>query len=502
MSSDSKVLTLNTINPNVLKAEYAVRGGVPAKAAEYEAQLAKGEKLPFDSIVYANIGNPQQQPNLAQPPLTFWRQVAALTELPDLMESEALPAETRDKLFPTDAQQRARELLGCFGSVGAYTASKGSPYVRKHVCEYIEERDGHPLDIEDVYLTAGASAGVSLLFSIFFRAGPEGVMIPIPQYPLYSATLQATGVKAVHYTLDAKDHWQAKRATILKSIADARKEGITPRAIVVINPGNPTGACMTTEEVQDMLKIAYKERLVIFADEVYQKNIYYKDHPFVSFRKVLLDYGKSSDAEERAMSESVELVSMHSISKGMSGECGRRGGYFQLTNIDQDVEAQVGKMSSVHLCPPVQGQIGVDMLVRPPKKDEPSYTLWEKETTDILATMKKRSETMAERFGKLPGVSIEPATGAMYLFPSVHLPPAALKEAERQGKSVDEFYCLELLGATGICVVPGAGFGKQPHVLDDGSVIAFFRTTILAKQTDQFIERYGGFHTSFLDKFS
>ncbi|WFD34700.1 alanine transaminase [Malassezia cuniculi] len=502
MSTKSRALTLDKINPNVRNVEYAVRGAVPSHAAELESQIERGSgDLPFDSIVWSNIGNPQQQPNLAQPPLTFWRQVAALVELPSLLDTPDLPKDIRDTLFAPDAQERARELLKCFGSVGAYTASKGSPRVRRSVCEFLKERDGYDENIENIYLTAGASAGVALLFQVLFHGLDQGVLIPIPQYPLYSATLSLHNVGALHYPLDFAKSWGPDMSKVDESIAEAKKRGVDPRAIVVINPGNPTGACMSSEEISQILHLAHREGLVVFADEVYQTNIYQDKYPFVSFRKVLLDLAHSSDASEREVGLSVPLVSLHSISKGFTGECGRRGGYFELTNFPEDIEAEVNKLASVNLCPPVQGQIGVDLMVRPPKEGEPSYELWRKESSKILDTMKQRSEDMAASFGKLPGLTIEPAMGAMYLYPKIHIPHKAVEHAKENGRKVDEFYCLELLDATGICVVPGSGFGSTPVEHEDGSVDAFFRTTVLAKQTDQLIERFGKFHVSFMERF-
>ena len=501
--TNPKVLSLESINQNVRNVEYAVRGSVPIHAAELEAQLEEGSgNLPFDSIVWSNIGTPQQQPNLAQPPLTFWRQVAALVELPTLLDSPDLPQPVRDTLFPLDTQQRARELLDCFGSVGAYTSSKGSPRVRRSVCEFVEARDGYPEHIENVYLTSGASAGVSLLFQILFSGRTHGVLIPIPQYPLYSAMLSLLDVDPLHYPLDSERSWIPEMNKVEECIEDAKSRRVDPRAIVVINPGNPTGACMSREEIRNVLRLAHREGLVVFADEVYQTNIYQHDHPFVSFRKVLLDMATSADATEREISSSVPLVSLHSISKGFTGECGRRGGYFELTNFPEDVEAEINKLASVHLCPPVQGQVGVDLLVRPPREGDPSYELFQHESSSILSTMKERSERMASSFSKLPGVTIEPAMGAMYLYPKINLPGGAVCRAADIGRKPDEMYCLELLDATGICVVPGSGFGSIPKPRDDGSVDAFFRTTVLAKQTDQFIERFGKFHRQFLEQYS
>ena len=502
MTTRAGPLSMDKINPHARNVEYAVRGSVPTHAAKLESKLQSGSPSPFDSIVWANIGNPQQQPNLAQPPITFLRQVSALVELPSLLDTPHLPKETLDALFPPDVQQRARELISCFGSTGAYTGSKGALCVRKSVCEFLERRDGYPENAENVYLTAGASAGVSLLFQILFRGPNQGILIPIPQYPIYSALISLFDLHALHYALKCNDHWDPDMNVIEDSVTNAKRQGIDPRAIVVINPGNPTGACMSVDEITNVLRIAHREELIVFADEVYQSNVFQDKRPFVSMRKVLLDMAHSDDPSLREIGCSVPLVSLHSISKGFTGECGRRGGYFELTNFTQEIEGQVNKLASVFLCPPVQGQIGVDLLVRPPREGDPSYDLFRRESESILTTMKHRSEQMAQSFSKLEGIEIEPAMGAMYLYPKIHLPAGALKRAKELGRQVDELYCLELLDATGICVVPGNGFGTMPIVHEDGSVEAFFRTTVLAKQTDQFIERYGKFHTKFLEQYS
>lgn len=497
MSRPRQTFRKDTINPSILEVEYAVRGEIPTKAAEYERRLETGEKFPFGSIVWTNIGNPQQQPMLGQEPITFWRQVASLTEYPQLLD---LPAHVRDAMFPTDTQERARQLLDAFGSVGAYTASKGVPLVRQHVAEFLAARDGFDEDLENIYLTAGASAGISMLFQVLFRAKRDGILIPIPQYPLYSASVSLLDLVPMHYHLNAEQHWDPSISNIKTQIDEARKNGIEPRAIIMINPGNPTGNCMTREQIGNVIRLAYEESLAIFADEVYQENIYQNRRPFVSFRQVLMDLKNSSDATERHISETVELASFHSISKGMVGECGRRGGFFVLNNFDREVEGQINKIASIALCPPVQGQIGVDLMVRPPKPGDPSYELWNSQMQSIFQTLNKRSRRIAESLTKLPGIEADPAMGAMYVFPRVHLPKSVAEEAQRNGKKVDEFYCRKLLDETGICVVPGSGFGYEPEALDDGSTYSYFRTTVLAKETQAFIDRFTAFHVAWMKK--
>lgn len=274
-------------------------------------------------------------------------------------------------------------------------------------------------------------------------AGPDtGVMIPIPQHPLNSATLSLYNAKQVEYRLDDKNDWGLDVQSMAKAVDEARSKQIDVRALVVINPGNPTGNCLSEENIRDVLRLAHEKRLVVLADEVYQVNIYQPlERPFVSFKKVLRDFAKSEKEEERVIAEDVELVSCHNISKGVSGECGRRGGYFELCNISPEVEAQVYMLASVSLCSSVQGQIGIDLLVRPPKEGEESYALFKEETEGIYQTLKSRSEKMHAKFNELPEVVCNEAQGALYLFPELRLPAGAEKKAKEAGKKIDEYYC-------------------------------------------------------------
>lgn len=134
--SHKKVLTPETINPAVLDVQYAVRGELALKADKYVHQLedGQGKNLPFDKVVTANIGNPQQK-GLNQRPITFWRQVISLLEHPALFEEHL---EVTKKIYPADAIARAQSLYKDIGSVGAYTHSKGVLGIRQRVAKFIE----------------------------------------------------------------------------------------------------------------------------------------------------------------------------------------------------------------------------------------------------------------------------------------------------------------------------------------------------------------------------
>lgn len=132
----NKALTLDTINPAIIEAQYAVRGELATKADKYmQAIEAGGEeaaKLPFDKVVTANIGNPQQA-GLGQKPITFWRQVISLLEYPELMENPLA-----QQIYPADTIERAKKLYSEIGSVGAYTHSKGVRQIRERVAQFLE----------------------------------------------------------------------------------------------------------------------------------------------------------------------------------------------------------------------------------------------------------------------------------------------------------------------------------------------------------------------------
>ncbi|GAA5972972.1 hypothetical protein JCM11641_000347 [Rhodosporidiobolus odoratus] len=479
---EDRALTNATINKHVLEAQYAVRGAIPLRAEELREVLeAKGKDagLPFDTVVSCNIGNPQQ---LDQKPLTFLRQISALTEYPELLDH---PASSR--IFPKDAIARARSLIEEIGSTGAYSHSMGVPAIRRRVADFIEKRDGHPASPSKIYLTAGASAGVSNLLQIIISSPLDGVLIPIPQYPLYTAALALNAARPVPYFLDESAAWGLDAGDLKKNIEKARHEGTVLKGMVVINPGNPTGNCLTKENMEDIIKICYEEKLVLFADEVYQDNIYNQNRPFVSFKKALRDM-------PAPYADNVELVSFHSISKGQTGECGRRGGYFELTNFHPEAEEQVYKLASIQLCPSLGGQIGVDVLVSPPKEGEESYPLWQKERDGIAETLKHRSEVLVEAFRELEGVTCNDAEGAMYLFPTITLSPKAIAAAIAAGQAPDSFYCLQLLESTGISTVPGSGFGQAPGTFH-------LRTTFLAPGTEDYVRRLKKFHEDFMDKY-
>ncbi|TFK71141.1 transaminase [Pluteus cervinus] len=472
-----RTLTVDSLNPAIKNVQYAVRGELAIKAEKYRVDLKDANHgLPFDKVISSNIGNPQQK-GLDQPPITFTRQVAALTEWPAL-------ADLAPGVFPKDVVARAKELSEEIGSIGAYSHSQGVPLIRKSVAKFIEERDGYPSDPNQIFLTAGASAGVTLFINMLITPPNSGILIPIPQYPLYTATLAQYNGIGLPYYLDESSGWSTSVASIEAALEKAQKEGVAAKALVIINPGNPTGAVLDETTQEELVKLCEKHSLVLLADEVYQANLHQPEkYTFTSFKKVV-----------SRLQSPVPLVSFHSISKGVSGECGRRGGYFECTNFSEEIIALIYKMVSIGLCPPVSGQIGVDCMVRPPKAGDESYELWKKETDTTHAALKSRTRTMAARLNALPGVFCVDSPGALYLFPQITLSAKVQEVARAAGKEPDAFYSLALLDETGICVVPGSGFGQKEGEWH-------YRLTCLCPGVDEYVGKLEKFHKGFVEKY-
>ena len=402
-STPLRSLNINNINQNIREAQYAVRGELATRAESYRAKLQKGhpptppdESLPFDKVISANIGNPQQ---LDQKPITFFRQVLSILEYPPLLENEE--ALKKGFGYKQDVIDRARWLLSEVHSVGAYSQSQGAPGVRNSVAKYIERRDGYPSDPASVFLSAGASSGVNTLMNVICSKPETGILVPIPQYPLYTATLSVLNARCVPYFLDESKAWGTDLSAIRAAHQKAKSEGTDVRAIVVINPGNPTGASLSSSDVRSVLDFAASEKLVVLADEVYQTNVFIGE--FTSFKKGLRDLQKENPGKY----DNVELASLNSISKGMVGECGHRGGYFELVGFDAEVAAQIYKFISIMLCPPVIGQCLVEMQVNPPKEGDPSYPLYKQEYDGISQGLRKRATALFDAFKQMEGVECQ-----------------------------------------------------------------------------------------------
>ena len=245
-------LSVALTNPQILATSYQVRGLVYSAA---QARAATGK-----TVIFTTVGNPH---GLGQQPLTFLRQVLSMVTHPALIDSCD---------FPEDAKGRAREYLQHLTSVGAYTDSRGSPFVRQQVADWLNRRDNLAASPENIFLTDGASAAVRLSLAMLIRGKgfSDGILVPIPQYPLYSASITLLGGALIPYNLNESDSWGLQCASITAAISAARANGVTVRGLVFINPGNPTGQQLSQTQILEMIKICHAEKVTLLADEVYQ----------------------------------------------------------------------------------------------------------------------------------------------------------------------------------------------------------------------------------------
>ncbi len=460
---------LNYINlsQRLIDADYAVRGRIVIRAQELEKQ---GKK-----ITYCNIGNPHA---FAQKPMTYVREVLSLLEFPNLLKQDITT------LFHSDSIERAKSILKALPEgVGAYSASAGVEFARVAVAEFIRKRDNIPADSDRIILTDGASKAAQSVITAIIKNPTDGLMLPVPQYPMYSATLTLVGGQSIGYYLDEANHWQLNEESLLDSYNTAKMNKLNPVAITVINPGNPTGAVLSYDNIKMIINFARKHNLSILADEVYQENIYSKTAKFHSFAKVM---------HEMQITD-VTLFSFHSMSKGFYGECGHRSGYLEVRNVPDDVFAQFVKLQSINLCANLAGQIACYLMVSPPEPGDASYDLYLEEKTFILNDLKEKAQIIGSELNNIDGLSVNIPEGAMYAFVKIELPAAHInRNAE---SAIDEKYCMALLEDTGICVVPGSGFGQFPNTLH-------FRTTFLPprEQIIQLVEQLRVFHKKYLQQ--
>ena len=470
MSGYKKALSLASYSKNVLNAQYAPRGAIITRSVEIRNEIERGLKHPFSELTELNVGNPHTFSG--SKPVTFFREVLAVMMSPaTLMQNETISQDVRN---------RAAFYLDTFKSMGSYTDSPGNPVVLKHIAEFITARDdGIVCDPANLFLTNGASEGIARMMTQLAAHDKVGFMVPVPQYPLYSAQVALLGTRFCGYYLDEDKNWDITPADLKKTYDDAKLEGTDMRCIVVINPGNPTGQILDTESIQGILKFAHERNLMVFADEVYQDNIW-ADKKWVSFREVL----KKMPAP---YCDDVELVSFHSASKGFMGECGMRGGYVDLVNCDPIVNQMMTKTAGISLCSNTTGQVVMDLKVNPPsaKMGESLETIqkYETESGNLTASLKRRADAVTIALNQMENVSSNPVEGSLYALAKIDFSDKFIAEAAAKNVAPDFLYCMKVLENTGCILVPGSGFYQKPGT-------HHFRTTILPLPEERFYKTF------------
>jgi alanine-synthesizing transaminase len=297
----------------------------------------------------------------------------------------------------------------------SYGPSPGIPAAREAVAaEYT--RNGFPVTSDRVFITAGTSEGIELTLSAVCESGGE-VLVPMPTYPLYTAVLAKLDAHAKYYRLDPSHGWMPD--------LDHLKSLVTPatRALVVIDPNNPTGAVYSTETRRALLDFADAHGLLFLADEVYGD---------LGFEGAVPPYG--------LLDPDAAIISFSSLSKAYLAP-GWRTGWMAIGRSPRlnDVVAAVKKLADGRLCSTVPMQYAVAPALTGDRSHQPAFR----------RELHARAQVTVERLRAIPGVSCVAPTAAFYAMPRVTLPPGR----------TDEDYVKALLHATGVLCVYGSGFG-------------------------------------------
>jgi alanine-synthesizing transaminase len=310
-----------------------------------------------------------------------------------------------------------------------YAPSVGILPAREAVAAELTRR-GMPMIPDRVVITSGTSEGIELALNALAESGDE-VLIPSPTYPLYTAVLAKIGARAMFYRTDPSNGW-------LPDLDDVRRlVGASTRAIVVIDPNNPTGATYPPDVRRALIEIADRHNLPLLADEVYGDLAY--DGPVAPIASLYPD---------------APIISFSSLSKAYLAP-GWRAGWMAVGRTERldEVLAAIKKLADGRLCSTGPMEHAIPAALNGDRSHE----------AGLRAALRERADLTVRRLNAIEGIHTVPPSAAFYAMPRVSLPPGV----------TDEEYVLSLLRATGVLCVYGSGFGTAP---EEG----FFRVVFLA----------------------
>jgi alanine-synthesizing transaminase len=296
-----------------------------------------------------------------------------------------------------------------------YTPSVGIQPAREAVAaEYV--RRGMPVIADRVVLTSGTSEGIELALGALADAGDD-VLVPTPTYPLYTAVLAKIGARAVYYRTDPDRGWLPDLDDIRRLVTSAT------RAIVVIDPNNPTGAVYPDDVRRALIDLSERSGVPILADEVYSDLGFDGPVPLLG-----------------SLAPDAPIISFSSLSKAYLAP-GWRAGWLAVGRSDRldDALAAIKKLADGRLCSTGPMQHAIEAALTGDRSHQ----------TTFVRELRLRADLTTTRLGAIPGIGVVPPRAAFYAMPRVALPP---------GKT-DQDYVLGLLRATGILCVYGSGFG-------------------------------------------
>ncbi len=324
-------------------------------------------------------------------------------------------------LMPPDevVQDMIRNLPSAVAA--GYTDSKGLFAPRKAVVHYTQEKGIAGVAVDDVYLGNGASELIAMSMNALLDAGDE-VLIPAPDYPLHTAVVSLSGGTPVHYRCDEGSGW-------LPDLADIRSK-VTPntKALVVINPNNPTGALYPVDLLKDLLEIARQHQLIVFADEIYDKTL----------------YDGNTHTSIASLADDVLCVTFNGLSKNYRS-CGYRAGWMVVSGDKRHAKDYIeglNMLASMRLCANTPGQLAIQTALG-------GY----QSIKDLVAPggrLCKQRDLAYELLTQIPGVSVVKPKAALYMFP--RLDPKMYPIAD------DQQFAYELLAEEKVLIVQGTGF--------------------------------------------
>ncbi len=319
---------------------------------------------------------------------------------------------------PEEIQQ---DMIRNLPASAGYSDSKGIFAARKAVMHETQKQGIKGVTLDDIYLGNGASELIVMATNGLLNDGDE-LLLPAPDYPLWTAAASLSGGTPVHYLCDESKGW-------MPDLDDIRAK-ITPhtKGIVVINPNNPTGALYSTELLQQIVAIAREHELVIFADEVYDKVLYdgVRHTPIAS------------------LSEDVLTLTFNSLSKSYRS-CGYRAGWLVVSGDKKNAADYIeglNMLSNMRLCANVPGQWAIQTALGGYQSIN--------ELVGEGGRLRRQRDLAYEMITAIPGVSCVKPSAALYMFP--RLDPAVYPIAD------DRQFFLELLQETRVMLVQGTGF--------------------------------------------
>ncbi|NJC72207.1 pyridoxal phosphate-dependent aminotransferase [Planosporangium thailandense] len=309
-----------------------------------------------------------------------------------------------------------------------YGDSKGLLSARRAIVQYYQQKGLGGVDIEDVYLGNGVSELIVMAMQGLLDNGDE-VLLPAPDYPLWTAAVSLSGGKPVHYVCDEQSGWLPDPADVESRVTDRT------RAIVIINPNNPTGAVYSTEVLESLVEIARRHNLVIFSDEIYDKIL----------------YDGATHTSTATLAPDLVCVTFNGLSKAYR-VAGFRTGWMVISGAKQHAESYIeglDVLANMRLCPNMPTQFAVQTALG-------GY----QSVNDLVlpgGRLVEQRDTTWKLLNEIPGVSCVKPTGALYAFP--RLDPAMYPIVD------DEKFVMDLLVAERVLVVQGTGFnwGSPDH---------------------------------------